>query len=162
MNIPAPTSSAGPAPVIEDGLYVVRFNDIVLKPHPDWATEKDKFGKPDDGNRFHFIGTVLDEKRQPVLLIDVKPDAEDPTEEFDLDAMTRNMSSHEKANSYDYLKGILTPAEFQLWLDSTPEAPADLSAVGGREVNVKVGHSSKGWPLIEAFLGPAKPLKVAK
>lgn len=155
MNIPAPTSSAGSAPEIEDGLYVARFNDIYHKVHEDWAQEKDIYGKPDDGGRFHFNATILDDERNPV----VPSNAEDPTETLDLEATTRNMSSHEKANSYAFLKGILTPVEFQLWLASSADAPADLSAVGGREVNVKVMHSPKGYPQIEAFLGPAKPLK---
>ena len=156
MNIPAPTSAAGSPPNIEDGLYVVRFDDIEYRQHPDWATEKDKFGHPDDGGRFHFIATVLDDERQPVMLAAVKEEVDDPTEEFTLEAMTRNMSSHEKANSYALLKGLLTPVEFQLWLASTADAPADLSAVGGREVNAQVTHNTKGWPQIEAFLGPAK------
>ena len=157
MHIPAPTSSAGEAPQIADGLYVARFNDIYHKVHEDWAQEKDKFGKADDGGRFHFSFTLLDEDRQPVML----DDAESPDDTLDLEAMTRNMSSHEKANSYALLKGILTPAEFAAWLASTPEAPADLSAVANREVNVQVSHNSKGWPQIEATLGSAKPRKAA-
>lgn len=156
MNIPAPTSSAGSAPEIEDGLYVARFNDIYYKVHEDWAQERDKFGKVDDGGRFHFSFTILDEDRNPV----VPEDAEDPDDTLDLEALTRNMSSHEKATSYSLLKGILTPTEFAMWLASTPENPADLSSVGGREVNVQVTHNSKGWPQIEATLGPAKPKKV--
>ncbi len=157
MNIPAPTSSAGTPPTIEDALYVARFNDIYAKVHEDWATDKDKFGKVDDGTRFHFNVTILNEDREPVLLMDVKDEVEDPTETLDLEALTRNMSSHEKSSAFGFLKGILTPVEFQLWLASTPENPADLSAVGGREVNVQVTHNAKGWPQIEAFLGPAKP-----
>lgn len=155
MNIPAPTSSAGTAPEIEDGLYVARFNDIYHQVHEDWATERDKFGKADDGGRFHFNVTILDEDREPVML----EDAESPDDTLDLEALTRNMSSHEKSNSYAHLKGILTAAEFAMWLESTPENPADLSNVGGREVNVQVSHNAKGWPQIEAFLGPAKALK---
>ena len=155
MNIPAPTSSAGNAPEIEDGLYVARFNDIYHKVHEDWAQARDKFGKVDDGGRFHFNATILDEERKPVLL----EGAEGPDDTLDLEALTRNMSSHEKASSYAYLKGILTPTEFAMWLASTPENPADLSNVAGREVNVQVSHNSKGWPQIEAFLGPSKPLK---
>jgi len=152
MNIPAPTSSASSAPQIEDGLYVARFNDIYYRVHEDWAQPKDKFGHADDGGRFHFNFTVLDDERQPVL----REDAEDPDQTLDLEAMTRNMSSHEKANSFALLKGILTPAEFAAWIASTPENPADLSGVAGREVNVQVSHNSKGWPQIEATLGPAK------
>lgn len=159
MNIPAPSASGGTPPTIEDGLFVVRFNDIYHKVHEAWATDKDKFGKPDDGGRFHFNTTVLDDNRQPVLLADVKDEVDDPTLEFEIEALTRNMSSHEKANSYAFLKGILTPAEFALWLASTPSNPADLSGVANREVNVQISHNEKGWPQIEAFLGPAKPLK---
>lgn len=158
MNIPAPTKG-GTIPQIEDGLYVARFDDIYHKVHEGWATPKDRFGKPDDGGRFHFKATILDEDRNPVMLVDVNPDAEDPTEEFALECMTRNMSSDERANSYAYLKGILTTAEFDLWSASTPEAPADLSAVAGRLVNIQVSHNDKGWPQIEAFLGPAKAAK---
>lgn len=155
MNIPAPTSSAGSAPVIEDGLFVASFNDIWHKVHEAWATPKDAFGKPDDGGRFHFGFTILDDERNPV----VKEDADSPDDTLDLEAMTRNMSSHEKANSHAILKGILTPVEFQQWVASTPDSPADLSAVAGRHVNVQVAHNDKGWPYIAATLGPAKPLK---
>jgi len=154
MNIPAPSSSST-APQIEDGLYIARFNDIFYKVHEDWAQPKDKFGHLDDGGRFHFNFTILDEDRQPVLL----EDAEEPDATLDLEAMTRNMSSHEKATSFAILKGILTPGEFIAWQNSTPEEPADLSGVANREVNVQVGHNSKNWPQIVATLGPAKPLK---
>ena len=157
MNIPAPTSSGGSAPQIEDGLYVARFNDIYYKVHEDWAQEKDKFGKADDGGRFHFSFTILDEERKPVLL----DDAEDPDETLDLEALTRNMSSHEKANSYALLKGILTATEFAAWAASTPDSPADLSGVANRHVNVQVLHNDKGWPYIAQTVGPAKAPKVA-
>jgi len=152
MNIPAPQTSAGSAPEIEDGLYVARFNDIYHKVHDDWATPKDKFGHADDGGRFHFSFTILDKDGEPVL----RDDAEDPDQTLDLEAMTRNMSSHEKSNSYALLKGILTPAEFLSWIESTPEVPADLSDVANRHVNVQVSHNGKGWPQIEATLGPKK------
>jgi hypothetical protein len=152
MNIPAPSTSESSAPQIEDGLYKATFNDIYYKVHPDWAQEKDKFGHKDDGGRFHFSFTILDDDGQPLL----REDAEDPDQTFDIEAMTRNMSSHEKSNSYALLKGILTPAEFIEWLNSTPENPADLSDVANRVVNVQVSHNSKGWPQIEATLGPVK------
>lgn len=155
MNIPAP-QAAGGIPQIEDGLYVVKFNDIYLKNHADWAQAKDKFGHADNGDRFHFNATVLDGDRQPVMLADVKEEVEDPTIEFTLEAMTRNMSSHEKSTAHALLKGILTPAEFQLWLNSTPGNEPDFSAVEGRELNAQIGHNGKGYPQIEAFLGQPK------
>lgn len=153
MNIPAPTAS-GTIPEIEDGLYVARFNDITYRVVEQFKTDKDKFGKVDDGGRFDFGVTVLDEDRQPVLL----PEAEDPTQTLDLRQAksVKVFSSDERSNSYAYLKGILTPVEFQLWLASTAENPADLSAAAGREVHIQVSHNDKGWPQVEAFLGPAK------
>jgi hypothetical protein len=156
MNIPAPSASSS-APEIEDGLYVARFNDIYQREVEQFKTERDKFGKPDDGIRFDFSATILDEDRNPVLL----PDAEGPDDTLDLRQAksVKVFSSDERSNSYAYLKGILTPQEFQMWLSSTPEEPVDLSGVQGRHVNVQVSHNSKGWPQIEAFLGPAKAKK---
>jgi hypothetical protein len=159
VNIPAPQKGESSAPQIEDGLYVARFNDIYAVQHDDWKQAKDKFGKVDTGLRFHFNFTLLDEDREPVLLVDVQEGVDDPTKEFQLEALTRNISSHEKANSYALLKGILTASEFAAWVASTTDNPADLSAAEGREVNVQVAHSESGWPLIAATLGAAKPKK---
>jgi hypothetical protein len=156
VNIPAPVAS-GSAPEIEDGLYVVRFNDIDYRVVEQFKTDKDKFGKPDDGGRFDFSATVLDDERKPVLL----PEAESPDDTLDLRQAksVKVFSSDERSNSYFYLKGILTPQEFQLWLASTAENPVDLSSVSGRVLMAQVSHNDKGWPQIEAFLGAAKPLK---
>lgn len=152
MNIPSPVAS-GEIPQIEDGLYVARFNDITTKVVEQFKTDKDKFGKPDDGVRFDFSATILDDERNPVLT-----DPDDPTATLDLRQAksVKSFSSDDRSNSYFYLKGILTPAEFQLWLASTADNPVDLSKVAGREVHVQVGHNDKGWPQIEAFLGAAK------
>jgi hypothetical protein len=160
MNIPAPQAGGDP-PKVEAGLYVARFDDITTRVVEQFKTESDKFGKPDDGTRFDFEATLLDEQRQPVLLMDVKDGVEDPTLELVLRQAksVKVFSSDDRSNSYMYLKGILTPAEFVLWQNSTESNPADLSSAQGREVNVQVGHNTKGWPQIEAFLGPAKPLK---
>lgn len=167
MNIPNATQAQGDPPAIEDGLYVGRFNDVLVRVVESFKTEKDQFGKPDDGTRYDFDTTVLDEDRNPVL----KEDAEDPDDTLNLRQAksVKSFSSHEKANSYFYLKGILTPAELALWEASgkgDAEADARWAAaaakVNGREVNIQVSHNDKGWPQIEAFLGPAKPLKAAK
>lgn len=155
MNIPAPVAG-GSAPEIQDGLYVARFNDITYRVVESFKTEKDKFGKVDDGGRFDFGATVLDDERKPVLL----PEAESPEDTLDLRQAksVKVFSNDDRSNSHFYLKGLLTPSEFASWLASTPEAPVDLSHVAGREVNIQVSHNEKGWPQIEAFLGPAKPL----
>lgn len=164
MNIPSPVAG-GSIPEIEDGLYVGRFNDIVQREVEAFKTDKDRFGKADDGIRFDFDTTVLDENREPVMLVDVKEGAEDPTEEFTLRQAksVKTFSSDERSNSYFYLKGILTPTELKLWEASGKgDAAADAAwaqaaaKVNGREVNIQVSHNEKGWPQIEAFLGPAK------
>lgn len=167
MNIPAPSSGGGNPPKIDDGLYVANFNGVFSKVHTDWATPKDKFGKVDDGTRFHLNATILDDDREPVLLADVKEDVEDPDETLDLEALTRNTSSREKSDFYAHMKGILTAQEFDLWLAAKDEESIALwakasEAVANRQVNVQVSHNSKGWPQIEAFLGPAKAKKAAK
>jgi len=151
FNIPAPVAG-GDIPEIEDGLYKARFDDINMRVVESFITEKDKFGKPDDGTRFDFLATILDDEGEPAL-----KNAEDPDSgEMQLRQAksVKSFSSDDRANSYFYLKGILTPSEFAAWLASTAENPVDLSGVAGRVVNVQVSHNEKGWPQIEAFLGP--------
>ena len=154
MNIPAPVQS-GTIPEIEDGLYVARFNDITYRVVEQFKTDKDKYGHPDDGGRYDFGATILDEDLNPVLL----PDGESPDDTLDLRQAksVKALSSDERSNGYGYLKGILTTGEFQLWITSTKENPAPLEHVAGRLVNVQVGHNDKGWPQIEAFLGAHTP-----
>lgn len=169
MNIPAPTQGAGSIPEIEDGLYVGRFNDIVVRVVEAFKTDKDAFGHPDDGTRYDFNTTVLNDERQPVMLVDVKEGADDPTEEFTLRQAksVRAITAGEKSNCFAYLKGILTPVEMQLFQaagkgDEQADAMWSAAAekVNRREVNIQVSHNDKGWPQIETFVGPAKPLKV--
>jgi hypothetical protein len=171
MNIPAPTQGTGAIPEIEDGLFVGRFNDIVVRVVEAFKTEKDTYGHPDDGTRYDFNTTVLDADRNPVMLVDVKEGAEDPTEEFTLRQAksVRAITAGERSNCYAYLKGILTPVEMQLFIaagkgDEQADAmwAAAAEKVNGRDVNIQVSHNEKGWPQIEAFLGAAKPLKAAK
>jgi hypothetical protein len=153
MNIPAPVAS-GSIPEIEDGVYVARFEDIVYRVVEQFKTDRDPYGKPDDGGRFDFKATILDEDRQPVL----RSNAESPDDVLVLTQgkAVKTFSSDDRSNSYALLKGILTPQEFALWLASTPENPVDFASVVGREVMVQVGHNAKGYPQIEAFLGAAK------
>jgi hypothetical protein len=161
MNIPAPSGSQGTIPAIEDGLYVVQFNDIEVRIVDQFKAEKNAFGKTDDGTCYDFMATVLDEDRQPVL----KEDAESPDDTLDLKQAKRVpvFSSHEKSNSYFYLKGILTATEMRLFEaagkgdEEADEAwAAAAQKVNGRHLNAQVTHNEKGWPQIEAFLGPAK------
>lgn len=161
MNIPVPVNGGGEAPEIEAGLYVAKFIDIGQRVVEQFKTDKDKFGKPDDGTRFDFNVTILDEDLNEVL----KPGAEDPTETLDLRQAksVKVFSSDDRSNSYAYLKGILSPGELALWLASGKgDAAADAAwaaaaeKVPGRLLHVQVGHNEKGWPQIEAFLGAYK------
>lgn len=155
MNIPKPVAG-GEIPEVEDGLFVARFDGINQRVVDAFKTDKDKFGKPDDGTRFDLLFTLLDENREPVL----KGEGEDPDDTLQLrnHKAIKVFSSDDRSNSYAYMKGILTPAEFTLWTagELTEEAAA---AVDGRHVNVQVVHSPKGWPEIGATLGPAKAPK---
>lgn len=155
MNIPKPVAG-GEIPEVEDGLYVARFDGITQRVVEAFKTDHDKFGKPDDGVRFDLLFTLLDEAREPVLR-----DPEDPDSgELQLrnHKAIKVFSSDDRSNSFAYMKGILTPAEFTLWTagELSEEAGA---AVDGRHINVQVVHSNKGWPEIGATLGPAKAPK---
>lgn len=154
MNIPGANQGSGDIPEIEDGFYVFQFNDIELRQHPDWATEKDSFGKPDDGSRYHFLATVLDEDLNPVLA----GEGDDPDNTFDLELVTRTSTGAEKSSfSLKGMKGILTPAEFAMWAANDPKF--DGSVVAGRRVRGRVEHSKKGWPNIAEFLMPFETAK---
>lgn len=142
FNLPT-ANQGGTAPEVEDGLTLARFDNLVQKSHPDWAGT-DSYGKPDDGERFHFIFTLLDEGRQ--VLYD---DGGDPIE---LEATTRTATG-QKSNFAAILKGILTPQEFTLW---EANQPFDAESLPGRIVNVTVAHNKKGWPHIEATHGQPK------
>jgi hypothetical protein len=149
FNLPVMNTGAG-APQVEDGLALARFDDLVLKPHPDWAGT-DKFGHEDDGQRFHFLFTVLDEDYRVVY------DEGDPVE---IEAVTRTATG-EKSNFFAVLSGLLTPKELAAYQAATAEDPFDGSDLPGRIVNVKIAHNKKNWPFIEAVISVAKKQKVA-
>lgn len=153
MPMTLPTANAGgDAPEVEDGLALLRFDDLVLKEHPDWAGT-DKFGKADDGRRFHFLFTLLGEDREVVYSEDGDP--------IDLEALTRTATG-EKSNFAAIMSGILTPQEFAAWQAATADDPFDGSAAQGRVVNGKIAHNKRGWPYVESVIGIAKPAKGGK
>jgi hypothetical protein len=168
MNIPKNQAKAGEIPEIEDGIYVGQFKDISVRVVEEFKTDKDRFGKPDDGTRYDFPTIILDEDRQPVLL----GEGDDPDAVLVIERTAKTVkaiSGGEKSNSYLYLKGILTPAEMAMFQasgrgDEQADAMWEAAAakVNGRHVMVQVTHNDKGYPQIEAFLGPAKPPKPGK
>lgn len=148
MQLPK-SNKGGTAPEVEAGLAIVRLDDIVLRDHPDWAGT-DNFGNADDGKRYHFLTTLLDEDRA-VVYADGEP--------IELEAMTRTATG-KKSNFRAHMEGILTAAEFAAW-DADQPLPEDakVGPVQGRILNAKVGHNKNDWPLIEDFVGIAKAPK---
>jgi len=142
---PAPTSAS--APKVDDGLALWRFNDVQLRQHDDWAVDKDQYGNPDDGRRFHFIGTLVDADHDPIYGDDGDP--------IEIDKLTRTATG-KRSGFRAVMEGLLTPQEFQAFLASTAEAPFNATSVRGRVYNIKVGHSGSGWPNVSDIIGVAK------
>jgi hypothetical protein len=151
FNLPIANKGAG-APEIEDGLALGRFDDLRLVPHDDWAGT-DQYGNPDDGQRFHFMFTMVEPDGAVIYAVVNGENTGDPLE---LEGLTRTATG-KKSNFRKFLAGILTPAEMTAWDNQTEEDPYDFSAVQHRIVNVVVAHSEKsGWPNIAGTVGPAK------
>lgn len=167
MNIPGATGTGGgDAPEVEDGLYVAEFVGITTRVVEAFKTEKDKFGHPDDGTRIDFNFALLDEDGNRVLKDEEDPDSGDLI--LRQAKSVKEMTTGERSNCYAVIKGILTPAELALWVQTGPGKDAENAAweaaaakIESRRVNVQVSHSSTGWPQIEATLGPVKA-KAAK
>lgn len=151
MKLPT-ANKGGDAPDVEEGLNRVRFDDLILKQHPDWAGT-DNFGNADSGERYHFLCTLLDEEKKVVY------DAEtgDP---ITIEALTRTATGA-KSNFAKHLKGILTAAEFAQWENATEDEPFDGSVMQGRILLVMVEKNKKDWPFIAQFLGQPKKGKAA-
>jgi hypothetical protein len=154
LNLPAANSGAG-APEVEDGLAVLRFDDLVQVAHPDWAGT-DNYGKPDDGSRYHFKATLMQASEETKGAY--VPAYDDEGDSIDLEMMTRTATG-KKSNFRAGLEGVLTPQEFALWEANTPFDGDDIK---GRLLNGKIAHNKNGWPYIEQFLGPVKVSKAAK
>lgn len=154
MPFTLPTANkGGDAPKVEDGLAVLRFDDLLLKPHEDWAGT-DKFGKADDGNRYHFLFTLMSPDGKAVQYAAIgEPGEGDPIE---LEALTRTATG-EKSNFAAILGGILTASEMAAWQAATEDDPwTGGAAVQGRLVNAKIAHNKREWPFVEAVIGAFK------
>jgi len=145
---PAPTASAA-MPNVEDGLALARFDDVNVQEHEEWATDNNAFGKSDDGQRTHFVFTLMESKTKEVFGEDGDP--------VELEIMT-GMARGKRSRFREVMAGLLTPAEYDEFLQSTEERPwKGGAAVKGRVYNVKIGHSeTSGWPKIVDVIGPVK------
>ena len=142
LNLPT-ANQGGSAPEVEDGITLLRFDDLQQKSHADWAGT-DSFGHPDDGERFHFLFTLCDDDKTVVYNEEGDP--------IELEAVTRTATGA-KSNFAAILKGILTSAEFTLW---EANEPFDGDKVQGRFVLGTIEHSKKGWPQVAATHGAPK------
>lgn len=140
INIPAPSAGAG-APNVDAGLKPAIFKDLTLNEHPDWATESDKFGKPDNGQRYHFIFAILDKPGGKPLYEDGDP--------VILDIKTRTATGP-RSGFRAVLEGILTAAELAAW---EVGGAIDAEAIQDREVTLNVTRKTPdAWPQIEDVL----------
>ncbi len=151
-----PTKNVGAgAPEVEDGLAIVRFDDIFERKVDQFITESDRYGKTDDGFRLELQFTLVDkdfavlyqEEGDPIVLRNAKAIKH---------AGNGGYATGEKSNFYGYFSAMLTAPELAAWEAATPEDPWDGSAVQGRYFNVKISHSKGGWPQVEDVIGPAK------
>lgn len=143
---PTPTAGAG-APNVEDGLALWRFDDIRLVEHEDWAVDKDQYGNKDDGRRFHFVGTLMESKTEEKYGEDGDP--------IELEKLTRTATG-KRSGFRAVMEGLLSPKEFEQFLAATADSPFNGSQVRGRVYNVKIKHSTSGWPQIDDIIGVAK------
>src|SRR5690348_1916466 len=138
-----PGLTAGNPPPVEDGLALVRLDSISIEEHPDWAGT-DSYGKADDGRRFHFTGTLVDETGAPVY--DPNDDSGDP---ISLERLTR-VATGKRSGYREQMTAIMSKAEFAAYEEASSKGEKyDASAIFGRVYNVKIVHSKSGWPQIE-------------
>jgi hypothetical protein len=144
-----PTEGAGSgAPQVDDGLALWRLDDIQVEVHEQWAVDKDQYGRPDDGRRIHFIGTLMDSKTEEHFGEDGDP--------VQLEKLTRP-STGPRSGTAAVMEGLLTPVEFKAWQAAVAaKQPYNNAAAKGRVYNVKIKHSQGGWPQIEDVIGQAK------
>lgn len=144
--VPKFSQGAG-APEVKDGLHLLRFDGMDVVEHEDWAVERNKFGKPDDGRRVHFYFTLLNKKGEVVY-------AEgDPVELENNNA--RPEATGERSTFYALYSGICTPAELEAFKGNTLTEEQAAAQVG-RVVHGKVEHTEKGWPFVSQVIGIAE------
>lgn len=147
------TAGSGEAPQIEDGTYAADFIAASSEAHPDWATDKDRFGKPDTGDRIRWDFTVFDQG-------DAIP----------LNKLTRvggfNTKSKTVPHEVKIIKALMTKKEFSAFaeeIEATKTAEDRLAVVNtalelieGRSCQVEVENNDKDWPQIVSVIAKAK------
>jgi hypothetical protein len=139
-----PTASAA-APNIEGGVFDARFDGAELVDHPDWAGPG-KFGKADDGRRFHFNFTLM-QGDEPLY------DEGEPVTLEKVTGTNLNPNSKTVPAAVKVLKGLLTTAEFAGF--QAGQAP-DSDGLVGRRCQLIVSIKENGWPNVDDVMGAKK------
>ena len=150
FTLPPKNTGAG-APEVEDGLALARFDDLQLREHEKWAGT-DQYGNADDGRRYHFLFTLVDDAHE-VMYQDGDP--------IELESLTRTATG-ERSNFYANITGLLDAKELAAYNAATADDPWDGSSLPGTVYNVKIAHNKGGWPFVEQIIGKAKAPKGGK
>lgn len=145
-----PTASAS-APNVEAGLVDAWFMGADLVAHPDWAGPG-KFGKPDDGQRFHF-GFLLSDPESPAEPL---YDDGEPVSLEKVTGTNLNPTSKTVPAGVQVLKGLLSPQEFAAF--QAGQAP-NSDALIGRPVQLVLSIKENGWPNIDSVMPGRKGMK---
>lgn len=143
--------TATSAPVIADGVQLLRFDGMRETFHESWVGKPNKFNdRLDTGERWALDFTVFDQETGTVVY-DSREDKQGEELAF-YEEVNRTIS--ENSNTYKFLSGILTEAE----LDAlTSGAEFDLAVSFGRFVQGVIKHSDKGWPKLASVFPITAP-----
>lgn len=141
------TPSASAPKGLEDGLCPAKFLGLAKINHPDWATEKGKFG-PDNGDRIHWRFALLDEDGDALY------NEGDPIE-LDVANSANFNTKSDKSKNAAWLKAI-SPAAFAKVDAGIPVDPQELENL---PCMLLLEIKDNGWPKIVNVLPPAKKRK---
>lgn len=136
-------------PEVDDGLQLSIFRGMRIESHPEWKTESNNYGKPDNGDRVRFDFELVDPETGAILF----GEDGDP---ITISPLT-SVAFGERSKAYGYLKGLLTKAEIA-FIDA--KEPLDSDSIVDRPCNLNISHNEKGWPQVENVL-PASKVQLA-
>ena len=139
------TPSASAPEGIEDGLAPAKFIGLAKINHPDWATDKDSFGKADNGDRIHWRFVLTDDDGEELY------NDGDPIE-LDVANSTNFNTKSDKSKNAAWLKAV-SPSAFAL-VDAGQ--PVDPDTLINTPVMLLLEMKDNGWPKIVNVLPAAK------
>lgn len=156
----APTTKSEDAPLLSPGMYDAIFDglDVAMVEGGDYGTGEVRT-LPDGTkyNRYRWAFTLLGSNGEP-LYEERKdhPKFDEPITADALTSLSMNSASKTKPKTLRYLSAIMSPAEYNAFLDSTG---LDADVLKGRKVQVEVIIRDNGWPSITNVL-PARAERV--